>query len=466
MFCKTSLYLFSMENLPVINAALIKVTGVFSFSKKKISMFTQNGYSTIPLVENLPGKDNPDYEKIKKQAAESTRKWYRDNYYREFASLMYTGDDDKHPMKALQRQKEFAIKLFPGPHDKRRIIPAKCVNQELFLFNNEVGILSLTFEPEALDFLKISDLTVALKSFDTSMEYNGEPCAFHEFISKELLAGISLRGANVQADDYSGSKFKIYSIISTEDPDDGKTYSRDKLVYEIGTGSRIGDMGSNGFNAPSEEYFQELMQNSIKVFNNYTGLALLDSFTVIGQGVMKSKTENFLSFNTYNRVYFAIYIFNLYIRYNIFRFNAIFNENPVKTRDEFQQFLNEYNFSYISFNFLPNIFHQKIHAAQNIDHEIDHFEKRLGGLATSIQEDQEKRQATLLAIVSLLTGLSSVSDIFDLLEKFRIQCGLGLSLFYSLLVILAVLLAIPALAYLFPESAKKIRKKLSGSTKK
>lgn len=225
-------------------------------------------------------------------------------------------------------------------------------------------------------------------------------------------------------------------------------------------------MGSNGFNAPSEEYFQELMQNSIKVFNNYTGLALLDSFTVIGQGVMKSKTENFLSFNTYNRVYFAIYIFNLYIRYNIFRFNAIFNENPVKTRDEFQQFLNEYNFSYISFNFLPNIFHQKIHAAQNIDHEIDHFEKRLGGLATSIQEDQEKRQATLLAIVSLLTGLSSVSDIFDLLEKFRIQCGLGLSLFYSLLVILAVLLAIPALAYLFPESAKKIRKKLSGSTKK
>ncbi len=455
-----------MEKLPIINAALIKVTGVFSFSKKRISQFTQIGYDTIPLVDNMPGKDEPEYEKSLQQAVETTRKWYRDNYYREFAALMFTGDDDRHPMKALQRKQCFDLKFLLGPTDNRRIISAQCVNQELFLFNNEVGILSLTFEPEVLDFYKISDLTVALKSFDTLMEFEGQQSTFHEFISKELLAGILLRGANVQADDYSGSKFKIYSIISTEDPDDGKTYSRDKLVYEIGTGSRIGDIGSNGFNSPSEEYFQELMQNSIKVFNNYTGLALLDSFTVIGQGVMKSRSEHFLSFNTYNRVYFAIYVFNLYIRYNIFRFNAIFNANPVKTRDEFQQFLNEYNFSHISFNFLPNIFHQKIHSALNIDNEIEHFEKRLGGLATSIQEDQEKRQATLLAIVSVLTGLSSVSDIFELLEKFRALTGLHTPLFYTLLVLLLIIIAIPALAYLFPNYAKKVINRMSVKTKK
>ncbi len=455
-----------MEKLPVINAALIKVTGVFSFSKKRISQFAQIGYEAIPLVDNMPGNDEPEYEKNLQQAVESTRKWYRDNYYREFAALMFTGDDDRHPMKALQRKQCFDLKFLLGPTGNRRIIPGQCVNQELFLFDNEIGMLSLTFEPEELDFYKISDLTVALKSFDTAMEFEGQQSAFHEFISKELLAGIPLRGANVQADDYSGSKFKIYTIISTEDADDGATYSRDKLVYEIGTGSRIGDMGSNGFNSPSEEYFQELMQNSIKVFNNYTGLALLDSFTIIGQGVMKSRAENYLSYNTYNRVYFAIYIFNVYIRYNIFRFNAIFNSNPVKTREEFQQFLNEYNFSHISFNFLPNIFHQKIHAALNIDNEIEYFEKRLGSLATSIQEDQEKRQATLLGIVSVLTGLSSVSDIFDLLEKFRANTGLESTPFYTLLVLLLIILAIPALAYLFPEHAKKVRRGISGKAKK
>jgi hypothetical protein len=300
---------------------------------------------------------------------------------------------------------------------------------------------------------------VALKSFDTPVESGNIQTVFHEFISANILAGVQLRGKNVKADDYSGSKFKIYSVINTIDPDDGSKYGRDKLVFEIGTGSRIGDLGSNGYNAPSEEYFDELMGNSIKVFNNYTGLALLDSFTVIGNGVFQSKEKHFHQFNTYNRIYFAIYILNLYIRYNIFRFNAVFNDNPVKTREEFELFINDYNYSHISFNFLPNIFHQKIHAALNIDDEINHFEKRLGSLATKIQEDQEKRQATLLGLVSVLTGLSSFSDIIDLLEKLRSQIGWSNGLFYASLVFVLVALAVPVMIYLFPESAKKIKRK-------
>jgi hypothetical protein len=322
-----------------------------------------------------------------------------------------------------------------------------------------VGILSLTFEPETLDILCISDLTVALKSFDTPVVSGNIQTVFHEFISANILAGIPLRGKNVKADDYSGSKFKIYSVINTTDPDDGSKYDRDKLVFEIATGSRIGELGSNGYNAPSQEYFDELMGNSIKVFNNYTGLALLDSFTVIGNGVFQSKDKHFHQFNTYNRIYFAIYILNHYIRYNIFRFNAVFNDNPVKTREEFELFINDYNYSHISFNFLPNIFHQKIYAALNIDDEINHFEKRLGSLATKIQEDQEKRQATLLGLVSVLTGLSSFSDIIDLLEKLRSQIGWSNGLFYASLVFVLVILAVPVLIYLFPESAKKIKRK-------
>jgi hypothetical protein len=378
---------------------------------------------------------------------------------------MFTGEAEKNPMKPFQRNQNFDVTFYLG-FNKDRIIKSRCVCQELFLFNNEVGILSLTFEPETLDILCISDLTVALKSFDTPVESGNIQSVFHEFISANILAGIQLRGKNVKADDYSGSKFKIYSVINTTDPDDGSKYDRDKLVFEIGTGSRIGELGSNGYNAPSQEYFDEIMGNSIKVFNNYTGLALLDSFTVIGNGdpsgkqiFFQSKDKHFYQFNTYNRIYFAIYVLNLYIRYNIFRFNAVFNDNPVKTREEFELFVNDYNYSHISFNFLPNIFHQKIYAALNIDDEINHFEKRLGSLATKIQEDQEKRQATLLGLVSVLTGLSSFSDIIDLLEKLRSQIGWSTGLFYASLVFLLVALAVPLLIYLFPESAKKIKRK-------
>ena len=444
--------------LPTIDAALIKVTGVFSFSKKKISQFIDIGYQPMPLSENLPDPGLPDYEAKKAEVINSTRKYYRDTYYNEFASLMFTGEAEKNPMKPFQRNQNFDVTFYLG-FKKDRIVKSRCVCQELFLFNNEVGILSLTFEPETLDILCISDLTVALKSFDTPVESGNIQTVFHEFISANILAGVQLRGKNVKADDYSGSKFKIYSVINTTDPDDGSKYDRDKLVFEIGTGSRIGELGSNGYNAPSQEYFDEIMGNSIKVFNNYTGLALLDSFTVIGNGVFQSKDKHFHQFNTYNRIYFAIYILNLYIRYNIFRFNAVFNDNPVKTREEFELFINDYNYSHISFNFLPNIFHQKIHAALNIDDEINHFEKRLGSLATKIQEDQEKRQATLLGLVSVLTALSSFSDIIDLLEKLRSQIGWSNGLFYASLVFVLVSLAVPVLIYLFPESAKKIKRK-------
>jgi hypothetical protein len=139
----------------------------------------------------------------------------------------------------------------------------------------------------------------------------------------------------------------------------------------------------------------------------------------------------------------------------------VFNDNPLKTREEFELFINDYNYSHISFNFLPNIFHQKIYAALNIDDEINHFEKRLGSLATKIQEDQEKRQATLLGLVSVLTGLSSSSDIIILIDKLRSQIGWSNRLFYTSLIFIVLTLSIPILIYLFPESAKKIKRKLN-----
>ena len=67
-----------MENLPTINAALIKVTGVFNFSKKRISVFVNDGYDTIPLSENFQSHGQLDSEKARKENIESTKKWYRD----------------------------------------------------------------------------------------------------------------------------------------------------------------------------------------------------------------------------------------------------------------------------------------------------------------------------------------------------------------------------------------------------
>jgi len=360
-------------------------------------------------------------------------------------------------MRALQRLETFDLIL----QKQEKKIKVQCTCQELFLFANETGILSLTISPESLDFESISDIIFCLRSFDSKVLYENQESELHAFISEILLDNIvKLRGNHVQSDEYSGSKFKIYTIINTKESDDGTLYGRDELVYEIGTGSRIGEMQGNGFNAPTQAYYDEIMKNSIKVFRNYTGLALLDSFTVIGQDVYQKREINSYKFNTYNRVYFAIYIYNLYLRYNIFRFNSIFHLNPVKTRDDFQQFLNQYNYSHISFNFLPNIFYKKIHQALDIDDEVAQFEKRLVGLATRLQEQQEKRQATLLGIISGVTALSSAGDIWNLMEGFRGNLGWTAMAFYSVVGFLLLAVGLPALAYLFPELTRKFLKQV------
>jgi len=446
-----------MMILPTIDAALIKVTGVFSYQRTAIPRFVKAGYHSIPLVDDLPPKETTDHQAWLEDKIEKTKKFYKDTYYKEFASLMFTGEAERDPMRALQRLETFDLIL----QKQEKKIKVQCTCQELFLFANETGILSLTISPESLDFESISDIIFCLRSFDSKVLYENQEPELHAFISEILLDNIvKLRGDHVQADEYSGSKFKIYTIINTQESDDGTLYGRDELVYEIGTGSRIGEMQSNGFNAPTQAYYDEIMKNSIKVFRNYTGLALLDSFTVIGQGVFQNKEVNSYKFDTYNRVYFAIYIYNLYLRYNIFRFNSIFHLDPIKTRDDFQQFLNQYNYSHISFNFLPNIFYKKIHQALDIDDEVAQFEKRLVGLAARLQEQQEKRQATLLGLISAVTTLSSAGDIMNLMEGFRGNLGWTAMAFYSLAGFLLLAVGLPALAYLFPELTRKFLKQV------
>jgi hypothetical protein len=133
--------------------------------------------------------------------------------------------------------------------------------------------------------------------------------------------------------------------------------------------------------------------------------------------------------------------------------------DSVKVRDEFESFLNTYNLSHISYNFLPNlIFHQHRKSLQ-IDEELDKFQERINRISQAIQEEQQKRSNLLLGIVGAMTSISSVKPILDILENTRTQINLNGYLFYSLAGIIALTAAIPLLAYLFPEKKKQLLRK-------
>ena len=455
--------------LPKIDAALIKVTGVFSFNKKHIKSFQDCGFSKIPLSENLPRPEEENYHHKCNIQEANERQFIKDTYYAEFASLMFTSEDKDQPMISLQRNLNHPITLITPGKPNPKDVNTSCILQELFLFDNGIGIFALTFEPHSLDFHEISNLTFAIKKFNTELKFNEANMLFHEFISKEILCGIKLR--DVETDIYSGSKFKIYTIINIENPIEEAIYPIANLVYEIGTGARIFTINNSDFFSPTSEYYQEILKNSINVFKNYTGLALLDSFTIIGYGVYSGmdykkiidpndRNNAYFKFNTYNRIYFAIYVINIYIRYNVFRFNSIFKNDPIKTRNEFVDFINYYNYSHISFNFLPNIIYQKMHNALGIDEEVKLFEKRLGSLTTEIQENQNKRQAVVLGILSIITGIGSSTEILQLSEQFRYYLQWNQFEYYSIIISALILLSIPTLAFLFPRHFKKLMDKL------
>ena len=134
-------------------------------------------------------------------------------------------------------------------------------------------------------------------------------------------------------------------------------------------------------------------------------------------------------------------------------------DDSVKVRDEFESFLNTYNLSHISYNFLPNLlFHQHRKGLQ-IDEELQKFQERINRISQAIQEEAQKRSNLLLTFVGAMTSISGLQPLLEYLEIGRKNLGFGYLSYYPLLLVLLFMLAIPVLAYLFPEKKKQLLKK-------
>ena len=452
-----------------IDEHIIKIVGVFSYDiKKDIVRFRASGFESMKIVELPSDQVLANFKMTKSDVVDGTRKSYKNTYYKEFRGLMLTGEgDDNQPVgvekkaiKPFSRKKKFQELLKKRDNQGNFIeLPFVTNEQELFLFPDGIGIFSISVELVENTIGRASDLTNQLRSFNTKIFTSKGELEFHKWITEHVLSGISFVGDKIEADEYSGSKFKVYSIFDiSEKPE---SYNRDDLLYELGTSSRIGTIQNNDFNSPSSEYYDLMMNdNKLSAFKNYEGLALLDSFTVIGTNNLKSLDSNYISYNTWNRTYFSIYIFNLYVRYNLFRFNAQFIVDPVKYKNKFENFLNHYNFKHISFNFLPNMIFAKMRVSLGVEDEIEQFEKRLKNLAQSIQEQQEKKQAFLLTLISVISAFDAVGPILDGINNVQHISGFSPIGFYGLLTIVLLIALNFLIQYLFPLNYGKHKRKL------
>lgn len=457
----------SNVNLPNLDQALLKIVGVFTYDKiKNITAFTKIGkYQTAPIIELPDGIDQT-------KAIEETRIFEKNTYYHEFRGIMFNGGADdvelingikKKSARSFSRNKNLVAEFIHTSRNQPiKTFGFNSPKQELFLFPDGVGLFSIQIIPDDFTLIGLSNIINQASRFESKISSTTNQINFHEWISENVLCGIKLAGSNIDADEYSGSKFKVYCVIDIPPSDSMISYNRTELLYEFGTNSKLNTIKEKGFNTPSESYYNLLLENNyFNTFNNYDMLALLDSFTVIGTGNYKSLSpHDYYKHNTWNKTYFSLYIYNLYFRYTLFRFNAHFLEDPVKQRGLFENFLNHYNLKYISFNFLPNIIFKKMRFALGIDDEIEQFEKRLKNLATTIQEQQQKRQAFLLTIISVISSLNSIETIINGLREFQVRSGLPVYLFYSLTITIALICLNLIVKFLFPLLYEKARKKV------
>jgi hypothetical protein len=77
-------------------------------------------------------------------------------------------------------------------------------------------------------------------------------------------------------------------------------------------------------------------------------------------------------------------------------------------RPELRDFLNVYNLSFISFNFLPSMINTKLRVALDVENEVDALTKRIQEIGVVVEEKSQERTNILLGLVSFVASLSAI----------------------------------------------------------
>lgn len=335
--------------------------------------------------------------KEKKYKAE-TLTFLENSYHSEFTKIMFNSSDDTLRILNLDCNHSLSI--------NKSNSKVKINGIQVYFFKNthektNTSIFSIDLKIEDQSINNISNVTSSLKYQNCEITYENSTFIFNEFISKTFLCGNVFYTNKTSLEQYAGFKFKNYLIIDVEKNNTNK----DHLLYELGTGSKIGTINSEDLHSPTEKLMNNVLENKISCYKNYDCLPLLDSFTVVGYD--NYNEEDIYTYSTWSEIYFSIYIFNLYIKSSLQVLLNDFSSNPLEKRKEFLEFYNKYFFKKISYNFLPNIIFQDTAKALEIEEDLNFLEKKLETFATQYNEKQQKQQEFLLLIISVLALLET-----------------------------------------------------------
>jgi hypothetical protein len=417
---------YSIENY------ILKITGVFNYDKE----FSKKA-------------KNSSYENLKYRKDDLI--YYKDYFYPDFRKQFYSNDISRHEILILKYGVNPIVDLCKG--DKK--VQLKIAESRLDLFDEGFGLFTLNLEiqSEIVGMSKFSDAAYLARNFETIIE-NNKYTKWHEFIESEILLGSITKGQSIKVDEYSGTKYKLFMVLDI--PELVEKATMKSLLFDIGTLSRIGSAIGNSYDSMDKEYIDRLVKNnSISVYNNYEGLALLDTFTVVGNKILDQNLKK----ETYSTVYYGIYLYCLFLKYQLFKFNYDISDLDDDRRSIFHDFMSKYYFNYISYNFLPTEIFNKIKTALDIENELKVLNEKIVTVGQKIQEEQQDKTNKILGIVTLLTSVSSIQPVYDYLIEGQKMLGWSSEIYWLTTISIVIILGAGVGYYVFRKNILKWIKK-------
>jgi len=305
---------------------------------------------------------------------------------------------------------------------------------DLYLFPHDIGIFNIKISlanEKAINLGDVSSLLNQVRNLNAEIS-NGkqQPMLFKELIYQEVLAPLKVK------DNWTifNPQLKLYTLVDLKAIESQEQL--DEVLYDIGNMSPIGSAGGNTSFTPSEAYYSEQVENNrISVFRNWTALALYDTFTRV--------SINFEDqFSSWENDYFNLYIHSIYSKFFMYLTNSELSDvtkvdkRTEVIRDRFIEFVNDYQHTQVSYKFLPDLIRDKLLYALGVQSEIERMDVKIQRINEQFQEKREKSFNTALVVITLLSVFSVIYD----LSEWSVRMGIERSWVYPIPSIISGLL--------------------------
>jgi len=408
---------------PIVNNSAVIFSGLFSYcQQQKKDIQLRSGYYHAKVQKDI-------------------RSIVRNQYYQIFRKFILN-DCHKDYLEVCSPN------LYEVTIEEEHTFKFEVHNVRLSFFDDSIGLGVYSFSVRStgtLSFDKFIQLFAKFRIFETMLSIGKERLSVLEFIELNMLRcednplTKNIIKVDKESDvyDYNGAKLKAFIAVELDELN--REYTSDEALFELGTFTEYyTSKKKQGSHSPSLDYFDSIVSGKISVFNNWSGLALFDSFIIIGN---KNYLEKSGTVDTITGSYFKIFLFNLYSKFYLFKTNSAMGSIDRRPNDQkLYEFLKKYDITHISYNFLPNLIHNKIREALQIEAELRSVKSKIELIESQEKERETKLINAILLFIAILSIISVLADFPEVFENIAEETDDQTATYVAMVVVLLVVL--------------------------